>query len=311
MESAGDLQPGARVQFHGLQSPTGLRLNGKYGILLQFHTQSEDTGRWAVRCEQQQHAEGKQTKQGKQSEQKNGIVTIKPDNLTLVFSSQSSSSSSPPQSPSPSPSSPPPSLTTNKTSAQPPGGGGRRDTTVLPPLKDEWNLTDLSKINKKTMAKFRDMAANADTIEAAERAVFIAANQGQEGYEGMAFLCLFPYGTGLFAEKRPHPVRLEEYVNHLFKHRFGLQFLKDTKWLMFMTNRAAILRAATEKPPMYEYQQNEEQEEEEEHDPKEMEILKLFAKLDPMRTFCFRYLVGDQTACFLARLCIHDMKTQK
>lgn len=162
----------------------------------------------------------------------------------------------------------------------------------LPPVKDEWGLTDLSAYKDSSLNSFKQAAFRSSTPEAAEKAVFLALHEGKVGYEPMTFPWLFPMGTGHFAQNRRTGLRFEEHVRHLLRQSTGV-FLEDEMWLDFAVSRAAILRYATGLPPMY----KEEQENggkgtklEDTHTT----ILNQFMKAFPKKAFSIRYLLGDE-----------------
>ena len=175
----------------------------------------------------------------------------------------------------------------------------------LPPLKDEWGL-----ICKESDVpdSWRRVAEDADTPEAAEKAVFLAMHNNIEHYEARAFPCLFPMGTGYFGLKRRVDVRYEDYVDHCLRQYTGA-FRNNALWLDFTVSRAAALRIATSLPPMYkEKQENEEEPTLEDYN---LTMLSQFTKAFPRKSFCLRYLLGDETFFGLAQLIMHGMTQEQ
>ena len=170
----------------------------------------------------------------------------------------------------------------------------------LPSLTDKWNITDTSKIlSEKMLKRCRQISADAKTIEQAEKEIYICVNHGNENFEGMAFPLLFPFGTGLFGQRRPVDVRFEDYVRHLLRQYSG-NFIKADDWISFVASRAAILRAVTKRPPIWKSKpQNLE--------PRHVKVFNLLKEIDERKAFCFQYLLGDAEAAGLAELYLHDL----
>jgi hypothetical protein len=143
------------------------------------------------------------------------------------------------------------------------------------------------------------VAAGAETIEQAEKEVYICVNQGIATIEAMAFPTLFPHGNGTFGQQRIVDMRFEVYVRHLLRLRQNPTFLKHDRWIVFVTNRAAVLRAVTKSPPMW-------QDTPQHLGLEETRALKLLTEFNEQQAFCFRYLLGDKEAAGLAQLVLHD-----
>jgi hypothetical protein len=184
---------------------------------------------------------------------------------------------------------------------------------MLPPLKDEWKLTDL-KDNlfpggmiasaKKKFAQERCSPRMAQ--EFAHAAIMCTMSDG-EGLdeEAKLFPHLFPNGTGHYAskyngDKTPFFV---EYLKDCLQQE-NSPFARDERWLAITCQITAFLRAMCSPPSEPDAVFGNEA-------LRSNEILTIhqFYEMDPKKAFIFRYLIGDKQAFHAAyKYCLDEMK---
>lgn len=183
-------------------------------------------------------------------------------------------------------------------------------SSSLPPLVDEWNLTTL-KIDQEVLEKVR-ADCKGKPVEEADLIIYTAFNtaahaaqsqaEGEEAeanfnidkYEALQFPVLFAKGTGFYSDtsialKKPMP--FEEYVMILLKQVSGF-FLTNIQWLTYAVQVTAFIRRVRETT---EEKLNTAKEPLEKD---EFDGMTALMKAQPIQSFCFRYLVGDDKKAF-------------
>ena len=172
----------------------------------------------------------------------------------------------------------------------------RAAASQVPPLVDEWGLT---RVNDALVERLKVQCTGLSD-EATDKAVYLACNNGNTNHEAMAFLLLFPYGTGFYGARNDDTL-FAEYVDHLLKLSTGA-FLKNMQWIAYVVRVTATIRAVRGGGPP-----NSDQELSAED---KKALARLCAALD-QRTFSLRYLVGDENALWLLMMHIRDMQTSQ